>query len=498
MSGAHRIAVAALAAALLAFALERGLVVARVAENWTRDLRVATLSPRLPRSEEVVAVRISEDSLAPLPYRSPVDRMFLAGLVETLADKGVRAIGVDLLIDQPTEPGKDAALRTAIDAAGVPVVMAWASPAEGLTQSQARWLDGYLEGLRRGSTVVHADPADGIVRSLPLAPSTPGAPPGLVAAIANAVGLEVPGAPVLKIDYRRGPAADQAFIASYPAHAVAVLPQAWLRGRIALIGVDLALADRHRTPLSALAAHGPGDVSGVMIHAQAMAQILDGRRLSEPRAATQLALLLVAALAGSLLSMVPAPLWAMLALDAMALALIWSGAFWLFGAGGPLVPVVAPSLALTAGTGIAAAFRLRGERATRRFVERAFSKYLAPEVVSRLVAQPDRLTVGGERRVVTFLFTDVADFTTLVEGMEPAPLVDLLNECDVQRAGGPARSRAARGPLRARAGRVLAALHRAPARLGRRLRRDPHRRAHGPGGGWQLRRRRALRLHRAR
>ena len=47
------------------------------------------------------------------PYRSPVDRAFLANLLKTLEKKGAKAIGVDVLFDQPTEPEKDALLKQA-------------------------------------------------------------------------------------------------------------------------------------------------------------------------------------------------------------------------------------------------------------------------------------------------------------------------------------------------------------------------------------------------
>ncbi|MFW5857858.1 MAG: adenylate/guanylate cyclase domain-containing protein, partial [Planctomycetota bacterium] len=63
-----------------------------------------------------------------------------------------------------------------------------------------------------------------------------------------------------------------------------------------------------------------------------------------------------------------------------------------------------------------------------RFVRDAFSHYLAPDVVETLVSRPDALRLGGERRTLTVLFSDVRGFTTLSEGMAPDALAAFLNE----------------------------------------------------------------------
>jgi len=78
-----------------------------VAENWSRDLRVATLTPERPQSEQIVIIAVTEETLAALPYRSPLDRRFVSELLRTLEGKSARALGLDLLFDQPSEPDKD-------------------------------------------------------------------------------------------------------------------------------------------------------------------------------------------------------------------------------------------------------------------------------------------------------------------------------------------------------------------------------------------------------
>jgi adenylate cyclase len=57
-----------------------------------------------------------------------------------------------------------------------------------------------------------------------------------------------------------------------------------------------------------------------------------------------------------------------------------------------------------------------------------FSSYVSPKIVEVLINNPDKAKLGGERRVVTVLFSDLMGFTTLSEKKLPEEVVDLLNE----------------------------------------------------------------------
>jgi len=55
----------------------------------------------------------------------------------------------------------------------------------------------------------------------------------------------------------------------------------------------------------------------------------------------------------------------------------------------------------------------------KRYLKRAFQHYVPPAVVESLVADADRLQLGGEKRELTVLFSDIRGFTTLSEAMGP-------------------------------------------------------------------------------
>jgi adenylate cyclase len=63
----------------------------------------------------------------------------------------------------------------------------------------------------------------------------------------------------------------------------------------------------------------------------------------------------------------------------------------------------------------------------QRWIKEAFSRYVSPNLVSHLVEHPDSLELGGERKVCSFIFTDLAGFTSLMEKTNPADAVSLLN-----------------------------------------------------------------------
>jgi adenylate cyclase len=68
------------------------------------------------------------------------------------------------------------------------------------------------------------------------------------------------------------------------------------------------------------------------------------------------------------------------------------------------------------------------EERNKKFVREAFSKYLAPSVVDLVLKDPSKLMVGGERKEITIVFSDLRGFTTFSEKMDPKTLSQFLNE----------------------------------------------------------------------
>ena len=75
--------------------------------------------------------------------------------------------------------------------------------------------------------------------------------------------------------------------------------------------------------------------------------------------------------------------------------------------------------------------RLREARRRQVAAERAhalLSRYFSPNLAERLASDPDAVDLGGQRREITSLFTDIAEFTATVETLDPGVIAPLLND----------------------------------------------------------------------
>ena len=372
-----------------------------------------------PQHQGIVVVAIGEETLARLPWRSPIHRGFLADLITTLRSRQVEAVGVDVLVDQATDPALDQRLADAVDAPGPPVVLVSAGPAAPLSPTQRAYHQSFLAGRLHGDGDLLADPLDAVVRR-----QRPGDGESFVAALARAAGRSF--APDERpIAWRAPPDAATPPFPTYPAEAVGLLPPAWLAGKIALVGVVLPGDDRHVTPVTRLA--DGREMPGVLIHAHALAQLLDGRQAPMPAGWLEPVATLVAAGLGLGLAVLGLP-WPAVLLAA-SLAILGWGAVLVggFRHGLPLLPFVAPVMALPLTALLGTARMGREERAQRRLVRAAFERYLAPAVVARMLRGPEALRRGSERREVSVLFTDLAGFSALTEKLGPERLARALD-----------------------------------------------------------------------
>ena len=70
----------------------------------------------------------------------------------------------------------------------------------------------------------------------------------------------------------------------------------------------------------------------------------------------------------------------------------------------------------------------RKEEQEKIKIKNAFKQYVMPEIIDELLKDPSKLKLGGQKRRLSILFTDIAGFTSIAEKMSPEELVALLNE----------------------------------------------------------------------
>jgi class 3 adenylate cyclase len=179
-----------------------------------------------------------------------------------------------------------------------------------------------------------------------------------------------------------------------------------------------------------------GNMPGVFIQAHGISQILEGR--APPKMAMNgiVALTLLFATLGVAVSLFKRGIVFNVGVGLVLVGSYWVGAVIGFGYGLPMVPLIGPSIAFALSIWMMDVFIGRAERKQREFVQGTFSRYVSPAVVDQLVKNPSSVGISGDRQEATFIFTDIAGFTTTSEQMGAEELSDVLNEyldgaCDI-------------------------------------------------------------------
>jgi adenylate cyclase len=209
------------------------------------------------------------------------------------------------------------------------------------------------------------------------------------------------------------------------------IPSDLMRDRIVLIGSTAeSLKDYFDTPYSSTLVGIPQRMAGVEIHANITSHIvsatLDGRALiktwSEP---VEWLWILAISILGAIVS------WRwryhrgvgkILPQIAIAGGIIGIS-YVAFVQGGWWIPVVPPLLALAGSTVAITAYIAR----TAADIRHTFGRYLTDEVVATLLETPEGRKMGGERRKITILTSDLRGFTSLSERLPPERVVSILN-----------------------------------------------------------------------
>ncbi len=170
-----------------------------------------------------------------------------------------------------------------------------------------------------------------------------------------------------------------------------------------------------------------GVYSGVEIHAQTLGNILAGDFLRDAPLAASLALTVVLALGAALCCSLGASTLSALGSVVVFLPLPVAASCGAYLAGYN-APLLLPEAATVLALGASILLNYATEGRQKRFIKSAFKQYLSPVVIEELLRHPERMRLGGERRVLSIFFSDLQGFTSLSEGLSPEELTQLLNE----------------------------------------------------------------------
>lgn len=410
----------------------------RDAELKTFDwLTIATAPEAVDLPITIIA--IDEASFNALKLQWPWPRSLHGKIVDNLRQAGVAVIGFDVVFaEQSNNPKEDQAFAKAIADFGQVVLAADLTYAE--TEGTKQWLRVephalfQQAGAAPGFASVSIDP-DGVQRQVPVARDAfwreilkkfDQLYPGVVA--------QLDATEDMRIHYHGGPQTFK-YIPFYqmlePEKYLGPEWREYLRDNIVLVGrnlkatteVNAAQSDLFHTPFFT---RDKMLMPGVEIHANLIADMVSGDPLREAPRAWSVYLLAAISLASLLLMWNWKPLLS--GIYGGVLVAVTAGiSYWFFTAQMIWLPAAGAALTVIliylAQGGVAYFLESR----QRRQIKQAFSMYVSPAVVEEMTAHPERLTLGGVRRELTILFTDLAGFTSISEALDAEAVAAILN-----------------------------------------------------------------------
>jgi adenylate cyclase len=405
------------------------------------------LLPGAANDPRVVVVGIDRKSIK-AEGLTPWPRALQAQLVDRLSADGAAVIAFDITFS--TERDGDPQLAASIARAGN-VVLGEEVPTTKAVPGQAPEIVGSPGGLSQtllaappslvGHVQVNKDPADGVVRSLPLVFGSPdGFFPALsLAAVMRYRGVDSPvivrpsgvqiGDRFIPTDRTKSMLINFSSRLGDPTNEISAVDvldgtvnPSKLKGRIVFVGAtDPTLGDTQSAPIAKSNAF-----PGVFLHANAVNTMLTGDYLERVGTFQTVALvaLLTLLIAVSVLLL---PLWLSPVVTALLFVAYYVLAVFRFSEGRILNLVYPLPVTIVAFLG-ALVLRYFAEARQRRRVTALFSQYV-PEAVAQQLVDADRvqLAAEGERLDMTVLFCDLRGFTALSESLEPATVRVMLN-----------------------------------------------------------------------
>ncbi len=169
-----------------------------------------------------------------------------------------------------------------------------------------------------------------------------------------------------------------------------------------------------------------GKMPGMQVHASVLDSVLSGRFMRPaPAWVGAIALLVGALLVG--VGVARFGVWPGLTVTATVAAAYAAASIALFQQG-LWIRMVEPAAALTLAAFGGVSYQYLVEGREKRHVKRLFSRYVSKDVFDQLMSDPSKAGLGGERRSMTVLFSDIRGFTTFSEQGEPEAIVQQLNE----------------------------------------------------------------------
>jgi adenylate cyclase len=461
MQGAYKNAIVLLAIAIAA-TVSAELISRTVAfhdlQLWSYDF-VVTHSPETRPSPDIVVVDFDDATLA-RERQFPIPRDVVAAVISKVAEAGAKVIGLDFLLTEARSESQDAAMERALAQAGN-VILASQSGAGGVpailplrrfclpdsgsfgdcTQAAFGFAavnlpidnDGFVRRLLLFSLDEHRSESF----SLRIVEQFTGTPLTAARRSASFRGHSVPyateDASVLIGSWARTPARSISALDVLDGKTKA----SDFRGKIVLFGQgNDAARDREFTPMFRLTGSDGARLRlpGTQIHAAAIATLLNGTAVRPAPNGLVLVFTFVLTCFSVLLWLRFNLRYAITgAVVLLASTYVLSQSLFVFGH--IWLPYLTTEASITLAIPLSLGYQFVSERlhrseavAERLQMMSLFSRYMAPEVADEIWRHRDEVTLAGEERVATVLFSDIRSFTEMTAGKPSQVVLAWLNQ----------------------------------------------------------------------
>ncbi len=386
----------------------------------TVDARFTIRGDRGP-PKDIVVVKIDDVTFNQLQQRFPFPRSLHARLIDRLSRDGAKAIAYDVQFTEPTKPAEDTALIDAVDRARNVVLATTEVDPRGRSNVFGSQRLVNEIGARVGNSNYVTD-SGGVIRRMPyeLDKLKSFSIVTAEAATGRRISRSDLGGRDAWIDWHGPPGTVKSV--SFSEALRGRTPPSTFRDKIVVIGASApSLQDVHATAVT-----GDELQSGPEIQAESISTALDDFPLQEVPGVVNVVLIVLLGLVGPLIAIRFGPLRA--AILGVLAAALYAVAVQLAFNSGKIVNFLYPEGSLVLGVVGAMAVALLLAAFERERIRDLFSRFVPESVVDEVLAKADEdLRLGGERREVTVLFSDIRGFTTFSESRTPEVVIDVLN-----------------------------------------------------------------------
>lgn len=371
----------------------------------------------------IVIVGIDERSLAELG-RWPWPRTTHAELLKKLVQGGANVVGLDLILDQPSDWAAEMALSDAMEQVNLVIPITFdLEMIRGMLEDEItvktvhKPLFLFAERASLGHIHLIPDP-DGVVRT-----SYPelGGYPSFALALARAYQPDQEYLVKPFWIHYRGPAKSFPYY-SYIDVLQGRIPYGALHGKIVLVGAtEPSLGDQFVTPLAQF-----GLMPGIEVHAHQLETLLREDAI-QPLSTLGVVILLIAlGLVSGYLTNRFQPARKITAFILMGMV-YYGYSHYLFIKKSILLPYAPVGILLGSHLVLGILFSYHKSNAERTRLYEIFHRYLAPQVLNQVMERSAEIKLGGEQKQAAVLFIDIRGFTAFTQAHQPEEVVVLLN-----------------------------------------------------------------------